>query len=189
MSIMKYFSYIAYFYSPYEKDQSIVLCASDDPRKCRYYCERIRRLSKKQYEIREVLLDENSLYSLFEDYVLEEFDDQYLFLTLQDIYYLTKEVDQMISRYEALSKELKAYRSQVREIPELAMSIHDLDRASARIDEHLSSVANIRLLCSQMYKSSPVFSPNIYEYFQHIKVISYDREMNDLYTYAMEKDG
>lgn len=181
-------TYIGYFYSPYEIKSSIVLCVSDEAWKCKYYCEKVRKLDRRQYEVREVVLDENSRYSLFEDFILEEFDENILFLTTQDIFYLTREVDHMIDKYEALSQELKAYRDSIRQIPSMRSDANDISRAILTIDDHLSSVSTIRLLCNQMYRSSVVFSDNIYEYLDSMKSLSYDRELNDMYTMKMMDD-
>lgn len=94
----------------------------------------------------------------------------------------------MIDKYEALSQELKAYRDSIRQIPSMRSDANDISRAILTIDDHLSSVSTIRLLCNQMYRSSVVFSDNIYEYLDSMKSLSYDRELNDMYTMKMMDD-
>lgn len=190
MMASSYFTYISYFYPPYTSSKdAIVICVSDEAWKCRYYSEKIRQLDRREYEIREILLNESSRYSLFEDYILEEFDENYNLLTNQDIYYLTKEVDEMIDRWQALSEEMKAYRLLLKKLgSSMSSSIANFSKAIINLDEHLSSVGMIRRLCREMYKESPVLSPNIYEYLQHMKMLQYDKELNDMYTMKVNDD-
>lgn len=177
----EYISYIAYFYT----DEAIVLCVSDEVWKCRYYCERIRRLHPKQYEIREVLLDESSRYALFEDFILEEFTDDYLFLTNQDIVYLVKEVDQSIDQMESLIGQLDWYMDLIRGCTELRSGLSGMLHAEGIVRSNLASIATIHRLCDQIYKKSVVISGNIYEYLNCMKTVRYDRELNDMYTWKL----
>lgn len=179
--VSEYIFYIAYFYT----DEAIVLCVSDEVWKCRYYCERIRHLHPKQYEIREVFLDESSRFTLFEDFILEEFTDEYLFLTNQDIGYLVREVDQSIDRIESLIGELDWYLNLTSGCTELRSGLSDMLCAEGTLRSHISSVASIHQICDQIYKKSTVISGNIYEYLNCMKTVRYDRELNDMYTWKL----
>lgn len=181
-------TYIGYFYSAYEERSSIVLCVSDEAWKCKYYCEKIRKLSRKEYEVREVMLDEASRYALFEDFILEEFDENYNFLTTQDIAYLTKEVDTFLDSCQSLVEDLKRYRKLISKIPGMKSDTDDISKTIFNMNNHLSSVTEIRALCSEMYKSSIVFSSSIYEYLECMKSVQYDRELNDMYTWRLLDD-
>lgn len=182
-------TYIAYFYSDYDTKNAIVLCVSSQMWECRYYCEKIRKLNRKQYEIRQTLLDETSRCSLYEDYILVEFDETYNLLTNQDILYLTKEVDTMIDRWENLAKEMKAFKDLLKTSGNQHQLVCDFGTALKGLNNNLSSVHSIRELCQAMYKSSPVLSPNIYEYLNHMKMLQYDRELNDMYTWKLSDDS
>ena len=98
--------YIAYLSDGYS-DHEPVLAVSDDKLKVKYYLKEIRKLSKSQYTIRAITLDKDTAWALYEDYMLQEFSDKYLYLTTRDIVYLSDEIDNEILDWQELLINLK----------------------------------------------------------------------------------
>ena len=149
--------------------------------KVKYYLKNVRKLSKSNYEIREVALDFDTAFILYEDYILQEFEDDCLFLTTRDIIYVNREIETTISQLEKSYDELKAYYDIIRKVPSIQESVSSIRSTLNLMEKHLTKVKTLRKICSAQIKDSVVFSPNMIEYLQQMGYLQEDRELTEMF--------
>lgn len=178
----KYFclTYIGYLIG-YGYSNPVLLCVSDDKNKVKYYLKNVRGLSKHEYDIREVVLDFDMAISLYEDYILEEYEDDCLFLTNQDIEYINNEVHSIIRQLESSYDSLNDYCKIIQKIPSMKDQLSALNTARQVIWKHLSKVKTLRKICNSELKDSPIFSHNILTYLQNIRYLQEDKELTNMF--------
>ena len=170
--------YIAYLSDGYS-DHEPVLAVSDDKLKVKYYLKEIRKLSKSQYTIRSVTLDKDTAWALYEDYMLQEFSDKYLYLTTRDIVYLSDEIDNEILDWQELLINLKHYQSLVKDAKKLLEQ--PFTEAIDHMERHLSSVKHIRRLSAVVIARSDILNPNIEKYLRAVGIMEEDRELTEMF--------
>ena len=176
--------YIGYL-TAYHYNDPVILCVGDEKFKVKYYLKDVRKLEKSQYEIREVVLDWESAYSLYDEYILEEFDESYPLLTVRDINALMGEINSCLSMFEDTYDNLKAYIEFASQIKKFVPDINQLVLAANVIDKHLSKVKNIKRISRKVMELSPVLSANIIEYLDHMGYIQEDKELTQLFYRRM----
>lgn len=173
-------TYIGYLIG-YKFKDPVILCVSDDKLKIKYYLKNVRGLSKDDYEIREVILDfDNALY-LYEDYILQDFEEDCLFLTNRDIDKINCEIEYTIQQLETSYKELETYCNIIKKIPDMKDHLNTLSKALKVMEKHLSKVKTLRKICNSELKSSPIFSKNILEYLKSMEYLQEDKELTELF--------
>ena len=172
--------YIGYL-TTYGFGDPVLLCISDDKIKVKYYLRNVRKLDKKDYIIKEVALDFESAMNLYEDYILQEYEEDCLFLTNQDIEYLNKEIQNTILHLEDAYEKMKSYCNLISKVPKLKDDWISLMKALKIMESELSKVKTLRKICIAELKDSPIFSSNILEYLQHIGYLQEDKELTELF--------
>lgn len=181
MNLKKYcLIYIGYLIGYGFKDP-ILLCISDDKLKVKYYLKNVRRLEKGDYEIREAALDYETAMNLYEDYVLQDYEDDCLYLTNLDIFYLNKEIESTISRLEKSYDAMKEYCNVISKVAKLKEDLDILLRSLNVMEAELSKVKTLKRICISELKESPIFSPNILTYLQNIKYLQEDKKLTELF--------
>lgn len=178
--------YIAYLVNPSWSKYDIVLATSNDRSKLKYYLREIRNLTKAEYIIKEVALDEDTAYALYGDYMLEEFSDKYKYLTNRDIGALANEIDNALIDWEGLLVQLKQYRDLVQNTRKLPSDV--FDQAIGHMEKHLSSVKIIQRLSGTVIAKSQVMSKNIHAYLKHMGIMEEDRELTELFYKRLQDD-
>lgn len=188
MSKEMYFNmvYIGYYYYPGQ--QNILMCVSDNLHAVKAYLYNIRGLDKSNTDIREVVLDWDSVLSLYEDYILCEYMDPYEYLTQKDIAALSKEIDETMDRWNDLLIELKAYTKFIGDISRFSGSESVLSLAIREMEYHQGKVKNIRRMCKKIIADSPITSKNINRYLSSSKIIEEDRELTEMFYRAIDND-
>ena len=178
--------YIAYLSESYDRHHDIILAVSDDKSKIRYYLQEIRKLKKSDYIVREVTMDKDTAWSLYEDYMLQEFSNKYAYLTSRDIAYLGEEIDNEILDWQDLLLGLKHYRNLVNQTKKLPTDV--FDQVIGHMDSQLSSVKTIQRLSSAVIANSPVMSPHIWEYLKTMGFMEEDRALTQMFYRKLEED-
>jgi len=172
--------YIGYL-TGYRYSDPILLCVSDEKIKVKYYLKNVRNLSNKEYDIREVVLDFDTAMILYEDYVLQDFEKDCLFLTNRDIEYLNTEIQTTIQQLEISYDNLKRYCEIVRKVPSMKDSLNTLYSSLKIMEKQLSKVKTLRKLCNADIKDSPIFSRNILEYLKYMDILQEDKELTEMF--------
>jgi len=173
--------YIGYF-TNYTED--IILCMSDDISKVKYYIKKVRQIPKSNYVIREIPLDYHTAESMYGEYVLEEFSEEYLYLTRRDIDYLSREINSTLNDLEDLCIRLNDYKS----ILEYGSSefkfredIEAINQLMYLTKNRLGKVKSIRRMSKGIIGLSPVTSSNIEVYLNCMKNTIENRELLELF--------
>ena len=173
-------TYIGYLIG-YKFKDPVLLCVSDDKFKIKYYLKNIRGLSKHDYDIREVVLDFNDAINLYEDYILQDYEEDCLFLTNRDIAYIDYEVQLTLEQLESSYKELNTYCTIIEKVSSMKDQLNTLIMSLKLMERHLSKVKTLRKICNAQLKDSPIFSKNILEYLKCMEYLQEDRELTELF--------
>ena len=179
--------YIGYLIS-YGFNDPVLLCISDDKMKIKYYLKNVRKLDKKDYLIKEIALDFDSAMILYEDYVLQDYEEDCLFLTNQDIDYLNKEIQTTILHLENSYEKMKSYCQIISKVPKLKDEYNHLIKSVNIMEHQLSKVKTLRKICNAELKESPIFSNNILEYLHHMNYLQEDKELTELFYRKVHDD-
>ena len=179
--------YIGYL-TGYHYNDPVLLCVSDDKSKVKYYLKNVRKLDKKDYDIREAVLGYDSVLSLYEDYILKDFEEDCLFLTNRDIEYINKEIENIILQLEKSLKEFQTYCNMSRKVPGMEDALNTLLQSEKIMEKQLSKVKTLRKICNSELRESPIFSPNILEYLQSMEYLQEDRELTNLFYRKVYED-
>ena len=182
-----YLTYIGYLTKYFNKDP-VLLCVSNEKWKIKYYLKNIRGLEKNEYEIREIVLDYDTAISMYEDYILQEYTEDILLLTNQDINFINHEIEVTLEEFDNYYEGLKSYCEIIKKIPKLKEDYNQLSLAENIMKKHLSKVKIISKLCNTILQDSPIFSKNILEYLKHIKYLQEDRELTELFYRKVNED-
>lgn len=172
--------YIGYLIG-YNYSDPIILCVSDEKFKIKYYLKNVRKLNKSDYEIREVVLDFDTALILYEDYILQDFEEDCLFLTNRDIEYINTEIENTIRQLETSYENFQMYCTMIKKIPSMKDSLNTLIKALKEMEKHLSKVKILRKICGSELKECPVFSDNILTYLQHMGYLQESKELTEMF--------
>lgn len=179
--------YIGYL-TGYHYNDPVLLCVSDDKSKVKYYLKNVRKLDKKDYDIREAVLGYDSVLSLYEDYILKDFEEDCLFLTNRDIEYINKEIENIILQLEKSLKEFQTYCNMIRKVPGMEDTLNTLLHSEKIMEKQLSKVKTLRKICNSELRESPIFSANILEYLQSMEYLQEDQELTNLFYRKVYED-
>lgn len=183
-----YLVYIGYL-TNFHKDP-IVLAVSDNKADVKSYLENIRKLNKRQYEIREVLLDWESTTDLYNDYILYEYEynDETIYIPNRDIHYLNDEVITVLNHYEDLYNNMKEYSSLISNISKLKGSSIIIENALHEMKVHLSKLKYLKKIKKEIILTSKIFTSDILEYLQLMSYCQESRELINLFYKKVEED-
>lgn len=183
-----YLTYIGYL-TGYSYNDPIVLCVSDDKLKVKYYLKNIRGLTKESYDIREVVLDFDMAIDLYEDYILQDYEEDCLFLTNRDIDYINREVQSIINQLESSYDSLQKYCSIIKKVPNMKDQLNTLLSSLKIMENQLSKVKSLRKICNSELKDSPVFSKDILYYLQNMGYLQEEKELTELFYRKVHDDN
>ena len=181
-------TYIGYLIGYNYKDP-IVLCVSDDKLKVKYYLKNIRGLSKDSYEIREIVLDFDMAIDLYEDYILQDYEEDCLFLTNRDIEYINREIQSIIDQLESSYDSLQKYCNIIRKVPDMKDHLNILLSSLKIMEKHLSKVKSLRKICNSELRESPVFSKDILYYLRNMGYLQEEKELTELFYRKVYDDN
>ena len=181
-------TYIGYLIG-YRYNDPIVLCVSDDKLKVKYYLRNVRGLSKHEYEIREVVLDFDMAISMYEEYILQDFEEDCLFLTNQDIDYINQEIQSTIQQLETSYENLQIYCNIIKKIPDMKEHLNTFSLSLKTMEKHLSKVKTLRKICNSELKESPIFSKDILYYLRHIGYLQEDKNLTEMFYRKVYDDN
>ena len=168
--------YIGY-YTGNKSNDNILLCVGEDELSVQYYLQRVRCLSNKNSEIRVVTMDSDTAMSLYEDFMLMEYDDEFKYLTSRDIQTLIADVDIEMEHLQNLYKDLKAYHRMIKNIDRLSSSDYTFHMALSEMETHLSKVKNLKAIMRDIASRSPVLSHNINDYLSRMIIVTEDKKL------------
>lgn len=173
-------TYIGYL-TGYNYNDPVLLCVSENKEKIKYYLKDVRGISKKDYDIREVILDFDTALSLYEDYILQDFEESCLFLTNRDIEYINLEIKNIIQQLEISYDNLEKYCNIIKKIPSMKDHTNALYSSLKIMEKHLTKVKTLRKICNSELKDSPVFSKDILLYLHCMGYLQEDKELTELF--------
>lgn len=179
--------YIGYFIGYSDKDP-IVLCVSDNKDYIKFYLKNIRGLEKSQYDIREMTLDESSVYSLYEDFILVKYIDEYPIMTIRDIDILNKEVSENIQHIENLYNDLADYHKTLLLIDGLTFDKKLINDTINTLEKQLTKVKLLRKISIAYINQSDITSTSITRYFKRCGYVEEERELTELFYRKMLDD-
>lgn len=180
-------TYIGYLIG-YGYTDPVLLCVSDNKNKIKYYLKDVRGLSKSNYEIKEVVLDFDTAINLYEDYILQDFEEDCLFITNRDIEYINMEIQLIIQQLETSYTQMEIYCNIIKKIPDMKDHLNTLMTSLSLMEKHLTKVKTIRKICNSELKESPVFSKNILEYIKDMGYLQEDRELTEMFYRKVHDD-
>ena len=125
---------------------------------------------------------------MYEDYILQDFEEDCLFLTNRDISFINYEIDLIVNQMETSYKELYTYCEMIKKVPNMKDHLNTLVMSLKVIEKHLSKVKTIRKICNSELKDSPIFSKNILEYLKNMEYLQEDRELTELFYRKVYED-
>ena len=179
--------YIGYLVGFYYNDP-ILLCVSNDKAKVKYYLQKIRKLNKSNYDIREVVLDLSSAYNLYGDYMLEDFTKKYPYITNRDIEYVNDEITTTIEKFDEIYTSIKFYKDFISDIPKFKKSIDSFNIIIKIMENQLSKVKSLRKIGKAVIRKSVIFSDNIMEYLTHMGYLQESKELTELFYRKVNDD-
>ena len=183
-----YLIYIGYL-TAYHYSDPIVLCVGDRKDKVKYYLEEVRGLSKDEYYIREGTLDWESACSLYEDYILYQYDEKVaLFLTERDLDYLNDEIKNTIHGFEDLHSKLQDYIKFMKNVSKFYGMMPTIENASQVMQYQLGTMKNIKKISREIIRQSPVMSKNILEYLHYLGYMQESRELVEEFYRKLEDE-
>ncbi len=159
---------------------NVLLCASTDKALVKGYMKEIRGLSKNEYDILTCVLDEGTMFDLYEDYVLQEFSDG-LFITTRDIEALHNELRSNLRHIEETYHSMKDFYYTIKNIKALSGHAKDLKHTIENMQDDLTSQKVLKKIQKELIHTSTILTPDIGEYLRQMGYILEDKEMQNLF--------
>ena len=179
--------YVGYLVG-YHFNNPVLLCVSEDKLKVKYYLKIIRNLSKENYEIKLAYLDWDSIISLYEDYILQDFNEKIKYLTSRDINALLYDINTGIQKIENLYEGLREYTEIVYNVKRFRNDVNDLEKSINILNKHISKIKYLKELSDVLMFKSPVLSINILEYIEYMGYIQEDKKLTMEYYQRVYND-
>lgn len=162
-------------YIGYYKD--ILLCASTVKSDIKKYMRRIRGLDKGEYQVYTTVLNDDSLYTLYGDFLLEKYDDK-IYLTSRDIEILERDISVQFDRFTDMLQYLDEFTAyaEVGGLRQEADMIRNTKKSIRRILTKGKSVDALRVGIETF---SPIFSKHLETYLQHVGYYIEDHELRE----------
>lgn len=180
---------IGYIYLGFYDD--IILCVSDDKSAVSYYLKKIRKLPKGQYDIRSVIFTRENAETLYDEYVLEPYTEEFLWLTRRDIEYLNEEINRVIDSIDNMIRKLSdiqsimSYGSNDLKFEKTLKTIEDL---MYDLNKANSKVKSITRIARGIVGTSQITNAPIEDYLCLMKQCHEDRELTNLFYQRVEDE-
>lgn len=181
--------YIGLIQREISSENSKILCVSTNLNRVRYYLKFVRKLSKFRVSIQSVNLPMSSANMMYDAYMLEEYTDEFPYLTRFDLEYLQKEIADKIDQWNYLLDGLRDFLNELQSSmhkSSFGLLINGLNKMINLIQYFLQTESLLMLLEDMIIEHSVIFSSNInrylearYRYFQNKDDLLYSKSLQD----------
>lgn len=181
--------YIAYAHVGFSGKNNLILCVSTNLNRVRYYLKFVRKLSKFRVSIQSVNLPMSSANMMYDAYMLEEYTDEFPYLTRFDLEYLQKEIADKIDQWNYLLDGMRDFLNELQSSmhkSSFGLLINGLNKMINLIQYFLQTESLLMLLEDMIIEHSVIFSSNInrylearYRYFQNKDDLLYSKSLQD----------
>lgn len=181
--------YIGLIQREISSENSKILCVSTNLNRVRYYLKFVRKLSNFRVSIQSVNLPMSSANMMYDAYMLEEYTDEFPYLTRFDLEYLQKEIADKIDQWNYLLDGMRDFLNELQSSmhkSSFGLLINGLNKIINLIQYFLQTESLLMLLEDMIIEHSVIFSSNInrylearYRYFQNKDDLLYSKSLQD----------
>ena len=160
--------------------RNTILAASPDKKILKRYLKETRKLSSDDYLIQDFYMASENIYSLYEDYLLEEYLKD-LYLPAKDCVALDTEVQTYFDESVETLNRMRSYLHSIEGIDILEKHTLQLKETIHNMEEDLTTRKVLKKMRKKVIKSSKLLSSNINTYCSYTKRYMEIREYDKLY--------
>lgn len=181
--------YVASIRMGISEKNKLIVCVSTHLNRVKYYLKFVRKLSNFRVSIQEFNLPISTANMMYDAYMLEEYTDEFPYLTRFDLEYLQKEIADKIDQWNYLLDGMSEF------LNELQTSIHKnsfgllingLSKMIHLIQYFLNTETLLMLLEDMIIEHSIIFSSNMnrylearHQYFRNKDDLNYSKSLFD----------
>lgn len=169
--------YIGYY-------NDFVLCASTNYQHVKTYLKDIRKLPKHSRDIYETTLDDETIISLYEDYLMEEYIDG-IFLPARDCIALDGEINDAFKDISNMLSSLGRMRDIYANSDKLMKNSKKIEDFMQFVYGELTSSRKVNEMREGILATSAVLSPDIGDYIRRMGVLKEEHELREMFLTKM----
>ena len=168
------------------KVDNVVICTDEHSINVRTYMEKIRHLSKHQYELTDAMIDSNSYYSFFSRERMEELTEG-IILPRRDCEWIMNDIIHLDERKASLIRDLTEMSSLMKSFGEYTEA-RNLDLAIRSLYRAIEKKKFNKQMERAKIFTNEIFHFNIEEYFNFINMDIESQQMKDQYRYYTSQE-